>query len=184
MINNAGIVSGKKILESSNEMVRKTFEVNSLSLAYTVKEFLPQMLKHNKGHIVTIASAAGFIGSPGLADYSASKSAAIGFDESLRQELTDLNSNITTTCVCPYFINTGMFDGVSTKFPTLLPILEPEWASERIVAGILKEERFVIMPWFIGFAYHLKALFPTEIYDKTMEFFGVHHVMKNFRGKL
>ena len=55
------------------------------------------MLENNKGHIVTIASAAGFIGSPGLVDYSASKSAAIGFDESLRQELTGKNSNVTTT---------------------------------------------------------------------------------------
>lgn len=42
------------------------------------------MLKANVGHVVTIASMAGVVGSPGLVDYCASKSGAIGFDESLR----------------------------------------------------------------------------------------------------
>lgn len=81
LINNAGIVSGKNILENSNEMVKKTFEVNTLSIFYTTKEFLPNMIEKSKGHIVTISSASGFIGTPGLSDYSASKFAAIGFDE-------------------------------------------------------------------------------------------------------
>jgi len=55
------------------------------------------MLENNKGHIITVASAAGFVGSPGLVDYSSSKFAAIGFDESLRQELTNQNSDVKTT---------------------------------------------------------------------------------------
>lgn len=50
------------------------------------------MLKNNKGHIVTIASAAGTVGVNGLVDYCASKFGAIGFDESLRMELKSLKS--------------------------------------------------------------------------------------------
>jgi len=45
------------------------------------------MLNNNRGHIVTIASAAGHFGVSGLVDYSASKYGAVGFDESLRLEL-------------------------------------------------------------------------------------------------
>lgn len=45
------------------------------------------MIKQNSGHIVTIASLAGIHGSNYLVDYSASKFAAVGFDESLRIEL-------------------------------------------------------------------------------------------------
>ena len=53
---------------------------------------------------------------PGLADYCASKFAAVGFDESLRFELQALGkTGINTTVVCPFFINTGMFDGAKTK---------------------------------------------------------------------
>ena len=39
------------------------------------------MLEKNKGHLVTIASAAGTTGTKGLADYCASKHGAVGFDE-------------------------------------------------------------------------------------------------------
>jgi all-trans-retinol dehydrogenase (NAD+) len=42
------------------------------------------MIKNNEGHIVTIASVAGLIGSPGLLDYSSSKFGAVGFDDALR----------------------------------------------------------------------------------------------------
>jgi len=184
LINNAGIVSGKKILENSNEMIKKTFEINSIAMAYTLKEFLPAMLE-KKGHIVTISSVSGFIGTPGLIDYSASKFAALGFDESLRQELAlQKKHKVVTTCICPYFVNTGMFDGVQTKFPTLLPIIEPEWASERIVNAILNEEKFVVFPWFAGLAFLLKAILPTQLYDSAMDFFGVQSVMRTFKGKL
>ena len=57
---------------------------------------------------MTIASIAGMLGVNGLADYCASKFGAVGFDESLRFELRSLKSKVRTTCICPYFINTGM----------------------------------------------------------------------------
>lgn len=102
------------------------------------------MLENNYGHIVTIASIAGWSGVRGLADYCASKFGAVGFDESLRFELRALKKNVKTTCICPYFINTGMFDGAKSKFPLLLPILSESiniiyqlgYASKRIVNAI------------------------------------------------
>lgn len=72
------------------------------------------MLKNNKGHIVTIASLAGFTACNSLADYVSSKHAAVGFDESLRMELKTLNSSVKTTCVCPGYVNTGMVTGITT----------------------------------------------------------------------
>lgn len=45
------------------------------------------MISANKGHVVTVASLAGLSGVNKLADYCASKFAAVGFDESLRLEL-------------------------------------------------------------------------------------------------
>lgn len=75
------------------------------------------MMKRNHGHIVNIASSAGLVGVTGLADYCASKFAAVGFDESLRFEMESLGKDgIHTTVVCPFFINTGMFDGAKTRY--------------------------------------------------------------------
>ena len=87
LINNAGIVSGKTILENSDFMMRKTLEVNTLAHLYTIREFLPDMLKIKKGHIVSTASVAGTVGTPGLSDYCASKFGAFAIDECLRTEL-------------------------------------------------------------------------------------------------
>jgi NAD(P)-dependent dehydrogenase (short-subunit alcohol dehydrogenase family) len=54
LINNAGIVNGKSILESSPEEIKRTMDVNFLGQVFTLKEFLPDMIKNNHGHIVRI----------------------------------------------------------------------------------------------------------------------------------
>lgn len=75
------------------------------------------MITRNHGHIVNIASSAGLIGVTGLVDYCSSKFAAVGFHEGLRAELEQLGKDgINTTVVCPYFINTGMFEGAKTRY--------------------------------------------------------------------
>ena len=82
----------------------------------TVKAFLPDMMERRSGHVVTIASVAGLIGSNKMTDYCASKFGAVGFAESLEVELRAGGyDNIYTTTVCPYIIDTGMFDGCQTK---------------------------------------------------------------------
>ena len=128
----AGMVTGKKLLDSPDHLIEKTFAVNAISHVWMLKAFLPAMLEANHGHVITVASQAGQIGAAGLVDYCGSKFAAVGIDESLRMELTKLGkTGIKTTCVCPYFINTGMFDGVNTKFPwnLLLYIMEPDYGA-------------------------------------------------------
>ena len=181
LINNAGIVSGKSLLDLSDEEVERTFQVNTLALFWTVRAFLPTMLEQGSGHIVTIASAAGLAGTARLTDYCASKFAAVGFDEALRLELEQLNSDVVTTVVCPYFVNTGMFDGVTTRFSWLLPILKPEPVTDRIVAAIRKNRRRLIMPRFV-YTVWLTRLLPVRWFDALMDFFGVSHSMHDSRG--
>ena len=94
-------------------MIERTIAVNTTSHLYLIKEFLPDMIKNKRGHIVSIASLAGLAGVPALSDYCASKFGAVGIDESIRLELKKqkLYKHIRTTVICPFFINTGMFDG-------------------------------------------------------------------------
>ncbi|KAG1663661.1 Retinol dehydrogenase 10-B [Nymphon striatum] len=89
LINNAGIVQGKSFMETTEEDLRKTFAVNTFLTfsGKTCKEFLPEMMERNSGHIVTISSVAGRFGTGGLTDYCASKFACAGFHESLLLEL-------------------------------------------------------------------------------------------------
>lgn len=114
LINNAGLVQGKFFLETNEETTSKIMTVNAESNFWTIREFLPSMIERNSGHVVAIASLAGKVGCGGLTDYCASKFAQYGFHESLRIELKILEKDIPVTTVCPWFINTGMFAGVST----------------------------------------------------------------------
>jgi all-trans-retinol dehydrogenase (NAD+) len=182
LINNAGIVSGKKLLEIQEEKIVQTINVNVLSLFWTTRAFLPSMLERNSGHIVTIASAAGLIGVKGLSDYCAGKFAAVGFDESLRMELRKVKSSVVTTVVCPYFIDTGMFKGVKTRFPLLLPILSGGAAAKRIVKAVLKNKRRLIMPRFV-YATLLVRMLPPGLTDFLADFFGISNAMDDFTGR-
>lgn len=134
LVNNAGIVSGKQILENNEALMKKTIEVNTIAHLYTIKEFLPDMIKNNHGHIVTISSLAAIVGSPGMADYSASKFGAFAIDESLRCEIKKMGWNINTTCILPNYINTGMFEGVKLRWPFYL--LDQHWVTWRIMTAI------------------------------------------------
>ena len=65
LFNNAGIVSGKSILDVPDGLAEKTMQVNSVSHFWTVKAFLPGMIERDHGSVVTIASTAGLVGVAG-----------------------------------------------------------------------------------------------------------------------
>ncbi|KAM4705977.1 epidermal retinol dehydrogenase 2 [Rhinophrynus dorsalis] len=184
LINNAGIVTGKKFIDSPDALVEKTMEVNCMAHFWTYKAFLPAMMASNHGHLVSIASSAGIIGVNGLADYCASKFAALGFAESVGLEMLSLGkTGVKTTIVCPYFINTGMFEGCSTKWPRLMPILEADYASKKIVDAILKEQVYLLMPRSLYFLFGLKNLMPTKLGVVVGDYLGAFHFMDHFKGR-
>ena len=182
LINNAGVVSGKGLLEISEEAIQRTFDVNTLALFWTTRAFLPGMIARDRGHVVTIASAAGIVGTSRLVDYCASKHAAVGFNESLRLELRRQRSHVRTTVVCPFYISTGMFAGVKTRFPLLLPIMDPEYVVTRIVKAVQRNRARVVLPRLI-YATFLARLLPVPLFDASMEFLGVNKSMDEFTGR-
>lgn len=182
LINNAGVVTGKTLLALSDEEILHTFSVNTLAMLWMVRAFLPAMLERGSGHVVNIASTAGMVGVPRLAAYAASKFAVVGFDESLRMELKQQGAPVVTTLVCPYYIDTGLFAGVRTRFPRLLPILEPHYVAERVVDAIRRERRRLIMPRFALAALPLRLL-PPVLFDAVMRFLGVAASMDEFTGR-
>jgi len=182
LINNAGIVSGKYLSELTDKEIENTFAVNVLAHFWTVRAFLPDMLEQNDGHVVTISSAGGILGAPRLTDYSASKFAVLGFDESLRLELRQLQANVRTTVVCPYYMNTGMFSGVTTRFSWLLPILAADDVASRIITAIEKDRARLVIPWFVYVTWPLRAL-PIAWFDRLARFLGITEGMNQFTGK-
>jgi all-trans-retinol dehydrogenase (NAD+) len=183
LILNAGVINGKVLDELSDADIQKTFDVNVLGLYWATRSFLPLMKERGSGHVVTIASAAGMLGVVRQVDYSASKHAAVGFAESLRVELHRYAPQIRTTLVCPYYINTGMFDGVQSKVGWLLPILEEQDVADKVISAVERNKEELYMPWSVATLPLLRFL-PTKVFDRLMTFLGVHASMDEFVGRV
>ena len=134
MINNAGIMQVGPFETLDEKISKLTMDVNCMSNLYIVKEFLPEMIKRDEGHIVTVSSLCGVAAVPNLTDYAASKFASVGFSEALMAEMVSNNRNITVTLACPYFFDSGMFKDVKHRF--ILPLLKMEKVADRIIYGI------------------------------------------------
>ncbi|XP_055140792.1 epidermal retinol dehydrogenase 2 isoform X1 [Symphalangus syndactylus] len=181
LINNAGIVTGKNFLDCPDELMEKSFDVNFKAHLWTYKAFLPAMIANDHGHLVCISSSAGLNGVNGLADYCASKFAAFGFAESVFLEtFVQKQKGIKTTIVCPFFIKTGMFEGCTTGCPSLLPILEPKYAVEKIVEAILQEKMYLYMPKSLYFLMFLKSFLPFKTGLLIADYLGILHAMDGF----
>lgn len=183
LVNNAGIVTGKKLLDASDKAIDLTMRVNTDAHFWTIKSVLPSMLAKNSGHIVTLSSSAALGGVPGLVDYCASKYGALGTNESLRAELMKTSkTGVKTTCVCPFFIKTGMFLGAKSKFPRLTPLLEPEDVAERIMQAIRCNQELLVMPFSMNLAF-LAKLLPVPVMDSVADILGINDSMDDFKGR-
>lgn len=181
LVNNAGVVSGEYFIEQSDEHLVRTFEVNALAPMRLTRTLLPGMIERGGGHVVTIASAGGLIATARLSAYSASKFAAVGFDEALRVEMKQAGHPVRTTIVCPYFIDTGMFAGVRSWFP-LLPVLSTDRVADRIVRAIAKNRRRLLMPWLVYLVFPLRLL-PVGLFDRLARTLGITGAMRDFHGR-
>jgi short-subunit dehydrogenase len=180
LINNAGIVVGKYFHEHTTREVEQTMAVNALAPMLVALEFLPGMMAQNSGHICNIASSAGLISNPGMSVYAASKWSVIGWSDSVRLEMKKLKKQVGVTTVTPYYINTGMFDGVKS----LVPILNPEKVARRIIRAIEHQRIFLSMPWSVRFVRFFQGLLPVWFFDWFVgKVMGVYSTMDHFKGR-
>jgi all-trans-retinol dehydrogenase (NAD+) len=138
LVNNAGVARGKSILDTSERDLKFTFDVNTFAHFYTVKEFLPAMVKNNHGTVVTVASFAAWMAVPNMVDYAASKAGSLAFHEGLAAELkTHYNApKVRTVLVTQGHTKTPLFKGYDDGSPFVVPSLEPESVADAIVKQI------------------------------------------------
>jgi len=194
IVNNAGVVQGKTIIELEEADVRQTVDVNTLAHFWTLKAFLPGMIKEKAGHVVTVSSVMGFVGASRVADYVASKFALIGLHESLRYELDQEYKapRIRTTLVAPGYVQTPMFSrsGYAAREPNtpmpawlfrfLAPQLAPHDVVKRIIAALdLHQSQHIMMPFYTNLAIFMNIL-PTWARDFLQWISGSNHLMEGF----
>jgi short-subunit dehydrogenase len=182
LINCAGIITSNKTFDQQtpDEIVR-TISINTIAPMFVARAVLPDMLRRNRGHLCTIASAGGMLSNPKMSVYAASKWGAIGWSDSVRIELQDMKSDVHMTTVAPYYINTGMFDGVKSS---IIPILKPEYVAKRIIRAIERNKMFRGIPFGFHFIRFWQFVLPTRIFDFFFgKVIGIYHAMDNFTGR-
>ncbi|OBZ76728.1 Short-chain dehydrogenase/reductase family 16C member 6 [Grifola frondosa] len=186
LINNAGVVQGKLLLDLTPEDIQQTFSVNTIAHFWTLKAFLPEMIKQKTGHIVNVSSVAGMVGMAQMTDYNASKAALISLHESLRYELDHRYDapGVRTTLLIAGTILTPLFSTVrlpsSWLFHFFFPSMPPVDVAKTVIAALDEQHsRVLYMPFYAHFV-PLLHMCPSFIRDLAQWVTGCDYAMKDF----
>ncbi len=113
LVNNAGITRDTLFIRMKDEDWDKVIDTNLNGVYNVTRAVVPYMVKKRKGVIINISSVVGFTGNVGQVNYSATKSALVGFTKSLAKELG--GRGIRVNAVAPGYITTDMTKAIPEK---------------------------------------------------------------------
>jgi NAD(P)-dependent dehydrogenase (short-subunit alcohol dehydrogenase family) len=160
---------------------RRAVDINLMGPVHVMECFLPAMIEARRGGwLVNVSSAAGLLGLPWHAAYSASKFGLRGVSEVLRFDLR--RHRIGVSLVCPGGVATGLvetveIEGIDPQDPRLIKLKEhfrrravtPAQAAQCILRGIKAGRYLVYTSLDIHLAYALQRLCP-PLYEWIMRF--------------
>ena len=181
LINNAGIITNNKTFaEQTDTDIIHTIDINTKGAMFVTLRYLPLMKERGSGHICNITSSAGMLALPKMSLYAASKWAAIGWSESVQIELAREKSPVKVTTIAPYFINTGMCDGIRSFFK----IQDPEVVARKALAAVEKDRRYRGIPFSEHFIRLMQGLIPNKLFNFMFgDICGLYTVMDYFTGR-
>jgi len=150
LINNAGIACCDRFENLGYDDFDAMMKTNFLGQVSMIRAVLPTMKSEGAGHIVNIASMAGLLSIAGYTAYGASKSALIGFNDCLRNELA--GSPIRLTLVLSSDVDTPQYYQESKTRPAAnaalsgsIKLLSSEEAANRILYGVQKYKKELVV---------------------------------------
>ena len=95
--------------------------------------------------------------------------------------MKQLQKNIQVTTILPYYINTGMFDGVQSR----IPILDAEATALTIIKAIEKNKKIITIPgWIYRFTRFGQAFMSVDVFDWFAgSVMGIYKTMNDFKGR-
>ena len=133
LVNNAGVVRSRPLLDVAEADWDRTFAVNARGLFFCLQAAAREMAGRGGGAIINIASIAGRSGRPLLADYAASKAAVISITQSAALALA--SRRVRVNAVCPGVVDTAMWAQIDREWGEAVGARPGEVLAGR-VAGI------------------------------------------------
>ena len=156
---NAGVWTPMRAVEMDLDAMHRTMEVNYFGVVNVVRALLPGMISRGSGHIVIVASVAGYRGLPTAAAYGASKAAVMHFTETMAVELR--RHGIAVSLVNPGFVDTPMTRVNRYDMPG---IMSADAAAQKMLDGILKKKPAIFFPFGFTLAMRLLNFLPYRLY--------------------
>lgn len=155
--NNAGVGHRGPAYAIPQESWNRVLDINLHGMFNGIQVFFPRIRRHGEGgHIVNTSSTAGMQPNPGEGVYCASKYAIVGYTEVLRKDLAQEDSNISTSVLCPWVVDTPIFhrhlddedvEGIAKHKASLTWLkdlgVSPDLVGEQVADGILNDELYI-----------------------------------------
>jgi len=162
-IANAGVGGEANPRKDTWEKVERMIQVNVTGAAATLATLAPRMAERGRGHLVGISSLAGWIVTPKMGAYSASKMFLQVYCEGLHLDLK--GAGVAVTSINPGFVKSEMTAKNKFKMPFLL---ETEDAAERMGRAILRGDKLFAYPWPMVLATRAARWVPDVVIARVM----------------
>ena len=143
LINNAGFGLFGKFTETDLEKEIDMINTNSTAMHILTKLYLKDMMEKDSGHILNVASIAGFMPGPLMATYYATKNYIVSLTRAVHKEINKQKSNVKISLLCPGPVDTNFNNVANVKFK--LPGLSSEYVARYAIKKMIKG-RFIVIP--------------------------------------
>ncbi len=116
LINNAGFGDAGEFIKTNLDKELDMIDVNIKALHILFKEYLKLFVSKNSGHILNVASVAGFQPGPKMATYYATKAYVLNLSEAVSYELKKSKSKVSISVLCPGPVATEFNKVANVKF--------------------------------------------------------------------
>lgn len=161
LVNNAGFGVHGFVTETSLEKDLDLIDVNITAVHILTKLFLDDMKKRNLGYILNVASIAGFLPGPLMAEYYASKSFVLQYTRAIDTELKKEGLDIHVSCLCPGPTKTNFFKTAKVDF-TMKPY-NADYVAEYGINKMFEEKTVIIPGAKMKFIHIASKLLPSSL---------------------
>ncbi|MCF8037026.1 MAG: SDR family oxidoreductase [Desulfobacteraceae bacterium] len=188
LVNNAGVAAAGLVENTPLETWEWILALNTKSIIYGCRAFIPMFKDQGGGYIVNMASAAGIASLPEMACYNVTKAAAISLTETLRTELIPFHIGVSV--ICPTFFKTNLMDQFTSPDAQQREMANaffnksrytPEKIARHVVKSINRNRFYILTQHDARLAWRLKRFFP-ELYFKGIGFIYRTGLFKRFLG--
>lgn len=164
LINNAGFGTFGKFIETDLEKEINMINTNVTAVHILTKLYLKDMTKENKGHILNVASIAGFMPGPLMATYYATKNYVVSLSRAINRELKKEKSNVKISILCPGPVDTNFNNVAGVKFN--LRGKSSEYVADYAIKNMLRGKLIILPGITIKLAKAFSEICPDVIKEK------------------